>query len=836
MRSRGVSWVLACAFGDGTRQRSGENGTAEDPGPVRQRMDCLDLTSLRRKPECFRRHLKKPRGIVEVKPRFDSLGSRLVDGDAVMGAQRGDTLARPTIAIAGHQPVPVQDAGDEIVVGDQHQLAHSGNHIGRSAGALPAPPPGQAYLGVDTANPMDEQNDLGCIGVDIGNHLMDHGADDALLQPCIGRGGGPNALEVGRERGERCRIDGGRDRGGVMGSDLGFDLRHAGECLIPSRLQFASHQSVGRVGSVVLPEGPIGSIVRRFEITPERLTHLVPSLARLLLGSNGRRNGARTNDREKGTLNGVIHPQPAKSDATRLAIVHPTAGAAVARDVMLRSRVAEGQFTPASATTEQAGQQGLAVLGRPMVAACGYVAADHLADRFGLLPADITLMGVRHQRQPIAACFATDLHLDAGPFVAGRDGRLTICIGAAVDGVLDHSVDRGVVWAPPSRLAILALHRQIQIMLEEPEQSLSCAAKLQDFVENQTDGLLHAAVRVLLVAVACLDEAHRRADDEFAAAGFLVTGGERTLPQQVKLILVETAFEAEQKPIVAMTRRVDRLLIDQHGIDHAAHLDQLLPVPAVAGESRDFACGNRANFAEADLRHHTLKTGALDATCSGTAKIFIDHLDLGPAKCSQAIAHGVLQRAALPVVQNLMSRRLANVDDRFALQMMRADLVRDHDRPSSVPSGACRHGPGSASSSGWSVPPASSSIARTRPARRRWSARSLRTGRSAAARGGVPASVCSGVAWVSPRFWSPERGDTPESAASDAVQRWIRASRKSAPSITSAGKSVWGSTATRILAQADRSNIHAGISSQRFVSDAVRPQRKTTPPGLSIAS
>jgi len=48
------------------------------------------------------------------------------------------------------------------------------------------------------------------------------------------------------------------------------------------------------------------------------------------------------------------------------------------------------------------------------------------------------------------------------------------------------------------------------------------------------------------------------------------------------------------------------------------------------------------------LRHHPLKTGALDAACSGTAKIIIDHLDLGPAKCSQAIAHGVLQRAALP--------------------------------------------------------------------------------------------------------------------------------------------------------------------------------------------
>src|SRR6516225_5630840 len=167
-----------------------------------------------------------------------------------------------------------------------------------------------------------------------------------------------------------------------------------------------------------------------------------------------------------------------------------------------------------------------------------------------------------------------------------------------------------------------------------------------------------------------------------------------------------------------------------------------------------------------------------------------------------------------------MSRRLANVEDRFALQMLGADLVRDHDRPSSNPSRACRHGPGSASSSGWLALPVSPSVVRTTPACRRWPARSLRTDRFAAARIGVPTSVCSGVAWVSPRFWSPGRGDTLELAASDTVERLLRTSRKSTPSITSADKSVWGSTARRILAQADRSNIHAGISSQRFASDA----------------
>ena len=287
MQSRGVPWALACAFGDGTRRRCGENGTAEDPGTVRQRVECLDLTSFRRNPECSRRHSKKPRGIVEVKPRFDSVVSRLMDGDAVMGAQRGDTLARPAIAIAGHQPIPVQDAGDEIVVGDQHQLAYGGNHIGRGAGALPAPPPGQAYL-VWTPPTQWMNRTISAASVSI----------SAITSWITVR---------------TMRFF---NRASVVGSvsgNLGFDLRHAGERRVPSRLQFASHQSVGRVGSVVLPEGPIGCIARRFEITPERLTHLVPLLPRLLLGSNGCRNSARANDCEKGTLMASSTRSPPKA-------------------------------------------------------------------------------------------------------------------------------------------------------------------------------------------------------------------------------------------------------------------------------------------------------------------------------------------------------------------------------------------------------------------------------------------------------------------------------------------------------------------------------------------
>ena len=62
-----------------------------------------------------------------------------------------------------------------------------------------------------------------------------------------------------------------------------------------------------------------------------------------------------------------------------------------------------------------------------------------------------------------------------------------------------------------------------------------------------------------------------------------------------------------------MTWRINRLLIDQHGVDGAAHLDQLLPVTAIAGKARDFARCDSANLTETNLRYHPFKAGALDA-------------------------------------------------------------------------------------------------------------------------------------------------------------------------------------------------------------------------------
>ena len=93
-------------------------------------MNRFDFTGFRRQSESSGRDMEKPRGFAEIHPRLDPIIGGLVDGNAVMRAQRGDALTGPAVAMACHQSVSVQDAGDEGVIGDQHQLSHRGNHVG----------------------------------------------------------------------------------------------------------------------------------------------------------------------------------------------------------------------------------------------------------------------------------------------------------------------------------------------------------------------------------------------------------------------------------------------------------------------------------------------------------------------------------------------------------------------------------------------------------------------------------------------------------------------------------------------------------------------------------
>src|SRR3954452_14012628 len=154
-----------------------------------------------------------------------------------------------------------------------------------------------------------------------------------------------------------------------MRGDPALHLGEAGKRPVPARLEFAGDHPVDGIGRVILTEGAVGGVARRFKVTAESLANLIPSFSDLPRGYHRRRDSDGTNHAEQRFLNGIVDAQAAEGDAARLSVVHPAAGAAIARDLMLHAAVAERQLAAAAPAADQADKQCLAVLGRAMMPA-----------------------------------------------------------------------------------------------------------------------------------------------------------------------------------------------------------------------------------------------------------------------------------------------------------------------------------------------------------------------------------------------------------------------------------------------------------------------------------
>jgi len=91
-----------------------------------------------------------------------------------------------------------------------------------------------------------------------------------------------------------------------MGHDPAFDFGDAGKRLIPACLEFAGDQPVGRISGVILPEGAVGGVAGRFEVTVESLARLVAPQGRLLGRRHRRDDCAGSDDAEQRFLDRII--------------------------------------------------------------------------------------------------------------------------------------------------------------------------------------------------------------------------------------------------------------------------------------------------------------------------------------------------------------------------------------------------------------------------------------------------------------------------------------------------------------------------------------------------
>lgn len=157
-------------------------------------------------------------------------------------------------------------------------------------------------------------------------------------------------------------------------------------------------------------------------------------------------------------------------------------------------------------------------------------------------------------------------------------------------------------------------------------------------------GLLQAPIRIVLITVAGIHQADRRCNDEFAAVSLAVAYGERSLEQEIKLVLVQAAFQSQKQPVIVVPRNVIRLLVDQYRVDDATYLS----VAASPGRCESGARPTARRPRRRCRGRPPPPSGQSPPTSQQPNGQ--DHRHLGPARQRRSLANGGLQHAARAIV------------------------------------------------------------------------------------------------------------------------------------------------------------------------------------------
>ena len=122
-----------------------------------------------------------------------------------------------------------------------------------------------------------------------------------------------------------------------------------------------------------------------------------------------------------------------------------------------------------------------------------------------------------------------------------------------------------------------------------------------------------------------------------------------------------------------MARIVDSILVDDKCPDQSTELDQRMPIAAIARKPGGFDCKHSSRLSFADGCEQPLEAGPAD-TAARAAEIIVDDLNPGPTKLPGAIGKPILAPPAFLIVHELISRRLADVDEGASRKMLSRDL------------------------------------------------------------------------------------------------------------------------------------------------------------------
>src|SRR3954469_20811640 len=168
----------------------------------------------------------------------------------------------------------------------------------------------------------------------------------------------------------------------------------------------------------------------------------------------------------------------------------------------------------------------------------------------------------------------------------------TIRIGASVDWACEHIANGCTVRPLPDNFTACGPAarsvRQGDIMLDQiAHDAVNAATALED-IEDEPDRLPHPLIRIEADLTGwALEVATRHVEAKFAAFCLVPAPLIEAGAHDVQLCFGHRSFEPEQQAVVVESGIIDAVAVSNQRACQRADLQQLIPIAARAGETRD---------------------------------------------------------------------------------------------------------------------------------------------------------------------------------------------------------------------------------------------------------
>ena len=181
----------------------------------------------------------------------------------------------------------------------------------------------------------------------------------------------------------------------------------------------------------------------------------------------------------------------------------------------------------------------------------------------------------------------------------------------------------------------------------ERQMHLPGAAKFAEALEDPAGDLLDAAIRIEAETdLPMPDKANRYENPEFTSASLGPRGVQHARAQDTKFEFADAALHSQKQSVIRPTRIVDAIEVDDAGVDDAAQLEQMMPVPAVAGEAGRIEAKHGTDLAGAKPGDELLEAWTRHGSTGGSTEIVVNDLDIAKSVVASFVNEVILTALA----------------------------------------------------------------------------------------------------------------------------------------------------------------------------------------------